>query len=139
MLMQGTLAPELQDTRWVLDRLPTVLPTGWTIVERAADGLRYFYRRPLRWPILSVIASGCTEEDGQRWIHLSCAYMDTKRLPEWDVLVRARDVVLGHDAKALQVLAPRSEHINIHRYCLHLWHCVDGDPLPDFTRGGLGL
>jgi hypothetical protein len=25
--------------------------------------------------------------------------------------------------------------VNIHPNCLHLFVCVDNDPLPDFTRG----
>lgn len=30
-----------------------------------------------------------------------------------------------------------SRHVNKHPYCLHLWRCLDGDVVPDFTRGGL--
>jgi hypothetical protein len=43
---------------------------------------------------------------------------------------------IGDGRKAIQVFAPVAEHVNIHEFCLHLWHCLDGDPLPDFTRGG---
>lgn len=28
------------------------------------------------------------------------------------------------------------KYINLHPTCLHLWHCLDGDVVPDFARGG---
>lgn len=120
--------PHLQDTSWVADRLPRLLPIGWERIQTTEDGARYLYRRSGIAPVLSVIISGCIELDGKRWIHVSCAYMGANR-----------NTLLGRDAKAIQVLAPASEHITIHDFCLHLWHCVDGDPLPDFTHGGQGL
>lgn len=31
------------------------------------------------------------------------------------------------------------KHVNKHPYCLHLWSCLDGPVLPDFTRGSDGI
>ena len=71
--------------------------------------------------------------DGKRWIHLSIAGMTGT--PMWNDLIGARDAVLGSDKKAIQILPPKKEHVNLHPTCFHLFHCLDGDPLPDFTRG----
>jgi hypothetical protein len=47
-----------------------------------------------------------------------------------------KNLFLGRERLALQVLVSESRWINIHPYVLHLWACVDGDPVPDFARGG---
>jgi len=37
------------------------------------------------------------------------------------------------------VVPPRSQYVNINPTVLHLWVCLDGDVLPDFTHGGSSL
>ena len=122
-------------SHWIWKHVPLVLPPLWRIAaEDAIDGRKW--RRPMGasqhgW---TVIMSGDTEQDGKRWIHLSTAM--THRLPNWEELTEVRDIFLGRDKRAIQVLAPAEDHININANCLHLWHCIDGDPVPDFARGG---
>lgn len=82
---------------------------------------------------LMVIVSGRTEADGRRWIHVSFSHPN--RSPTWETTVLVKKAFLG-DRKALQVLPPEAEYVNIHPYCLHLWCCLDGDGLPDFRVGG---
>ena len=47
----------------------------------------------------------------------------------------AKELFVGRDEFAYQVIPPRDQHVNIHPNVLHLWSCLDGSPLPDFTRG----
>lgn len=82
---------------------------------------------------LAVIVSGQTEQDGKRWIHVSVSHR--ARLPSWEELVLVRDQLLGQEARCLHLVSKASQHVNIHPYCMHLWYCVDGDGLPDFTWG----
>lgn len=103
-------------------------PKGWTQIGDVFNTFRNIHRH------LSLIVTACREADGRLWVHLSIAGRD--RLPTWLELVEVRDWLFGPEALAIQVLAPVSEHVNIHPYCLHLWHCVDGSPLPDFRRAG---
>lgn len=112
--------------------LPRPTPAGWTLTDRPADGAWY-----KRGDGLGAILTVATEDDGKRWVHLSVSR--AKRLPSWEDLVAARDAFLGTEALAVQVLAPNSRHINIHAFCLHLWRCLDGDPVPDFARGGTSI
>lgn len=114
---------------WVREYLPKVLPASWTVTQAGVDGC--FYSKSL--PPLWVCLSGATELDGKRWLHLSLSHR--KRLPTWEEIVEVKELFLGADAKAIQVFAPRKEWVNICKNCLHLWVCVDGDQLPDFTRG----
>ena len=105
---------------------PRVVPAGWRALTELCDGMSYTDGK------LTVIISGAREQDGRRWVHLSVSHKD--RIPAWRELRRVKDLFLGQDAKAISVLPAEREYVNLHPYVLHLWHCLDGDGLPDFTR-----
>jgi hypothetical protein len=84
---------------------------------------------------LVVIVSARVEADGKRWMHVSCSRPN--RLPTWDDLRRVKDVFIGKNRKAIQVMPPASEYVNIAKFALHLWCCLDGDGLPDFRTAGM--
>jgi hypothetical protein len=109
------------------------VPKSWDRIEIRADGAAY------RRGSLQVIFSVAKESDGEEWLHVSVCGRRGKAdfyLPSWEELVRVRNDFIGADRFAYQVLAPTSEHVNIHPYVLHLWARRDGTPaLPDFTRG----
>lgn len=109
------------------------IPLDWVPVARARDGItwRHLFNG------LSVIESAATEQDRRRWLHVSVARRD--RLPTWDELTLVKSLWIGDDQDAFQVLPRASNYVNIHPYCLHLWHCLDRNPLPDFTRGGQSI
>lgn len=112
------------------DELPRVLPPTWKLVDVVQDGAAYMHRGGLK-----VIASVATH-GGARWLHVSCSRRS--RLPTWDDLRMVKNLFVGRHRKAIQVFPAETEHVNIHPYCLHLWCCLDVDPLPDF-RGGTGM
>lgn len=123
---------EPHDPAWVDDYLPRVLPTNWRLCEDMLDGSRYESREGLR-----VIVSGMTELDGRHWLHASVSRRG--RLPSYDDLKAVKALFIGRERKAIQVFAADSEHVNLHPFVLHLWHCASGDVLPDFTQGGKTL
>jgi hypothetical protein len=84
---------------------------------------------------LLVVWSGRTEADGKRWVHVSCSR--PSRLPSWGDIREVKDAFIGRERRALQVLPPAAEYVNIHPNCLHLWHCLDGDGMPDFRIQGM--
>ena len=112
--------------------LPRVLPATWRPLRvdqmpftkwyQTTDGLR-------------VCVSMARERDSHCWLHVSISR--EKRLPSWDELKLVKDVIIGPEKTALQVLPPKSKYVNKHAFCLHLFCCLDGDVTPDFTRGGL--
>jgi len=111
--------------------LPKILPASWRAVQEAMDGRAYINA----WD-MSVIVAFSRELDGKRWAHFSIAHK--KRIPTWDELKDAKQLFLG-DLKAIQILPAKKEYVNIHLFCLHLFSCLDGDPLPDFTGGSGSL
>jgi len=111
--------------------LPKVLTASWSVAKEGADGRMYLNQ----WG-LSVIVAFSIEQDGKRWAHFSVAHK--KRLPTWDEFRDAKFMFLG-DLKAIQILPATKDYVNINPNCLHLFACLDGDTLPDFTRASGSL
>jgi len=111
--------------------LPKVLPASWYVATEGADGRAYLNA----WG-LSVIVAFSRELDGKVWTHFSMSHK--KRLPTWDEFRDAKYLFIG-DFKAIQILPAKKEYVNINPHVLHLFACLDGDPLPDFTRGSGSL
>ncbi len=82
---------------------------------------------------LRVLMDVGMEYDGKRWLHVSLSRKG--RLPSYDDMCAVKNLFIGPDKMAIQVFVPSAQHVNIHPTCLHLWHCIDGDVLPDFTQG----
>lgn len=97
-------------------------------VERREDGIRWIH---LLYP-LSVISSVNREDDGRQWLHVSFAHR--KRLPDYDEITMVKRLFIGEGKYAVMVFPPKDIHVNINPNCLHLWHCLDGHPLPEFSR-----
>jgi hypothetical protein len=113
---------------------PTVLPAAWKLHTRGSDGARY--QNVLTGAL--VIVSCSREMDGRRWVHFSMSR--PTRVPSWSELREAKDLFLGREVYAYQVLPPQTKYVNINPNVLHLWCCLDAEPpLPDFTRGTSSL
>jgi hypothetical protein len=67
--------------------------------------------------------------DGKLWAHLSVSLVD--RLPSWKELRWCKEYFLG-DRRAIQVLPPRAEYVNLHPFVLHLYAPLEHEPIPDF-------
>jgi hypothetical protein len=108
------------------DHLTHLMASGWSLVQIAADGFAARHNR------LRVICSWAKETDGKRWWHVSVTRSDGM-LPSYGDMCFVKEHFIGADRKALHIFASKDKHVNIHATCLHLWHCVDGDPLPEFS------
>lgn len=109
---------------------PRILPPAWTLVDLHEFGAAY--RSAFG---LAVIYSVCRELDGRRWLHVSMSRVN--RLPSWTDVREVKDTFIGPDRVALQVLPREADYINQHPFCLHLWHCLDGDVTPNFAAEGM--
>lgn len=71
--------------------------------------------------------------DGDEWIHASISHPN--HMPTYDEL-KAMHLAVFQGGWSYQVFTPPSDHVNIHKHCLHLFGRLDGRPcLPDFTMG----
>ena len=112
--------------------LPRPLPVDWFCVGRDDSG-GGFQRRDG----LCVIASVSREADGRRWIHVSVSWRGG-RMPTWQNLRDAKDLFIGRERIAVQVLPRQRDYYDLKGMdVLHLWSCLDGpDIVPDFRKEG---
>ena len=57
--------------------------------------------------------------NGGGWEHVSVSYPN--RTPTWDEMCRVKDIFFDEEECVVQYHPPRSEYVNFHPYCLHLW------------------
>jgi hypothetical protein len=109
---------------------PSVLPNAWRRVpsELVVEGVPA--HRWVRSDGLAVIGSVEPHSRGGRWIHVSLSR--ARHLPSWQDVRDVKDLFVGRDRIAVQVLPPEDLYVNAHKYCFHLWSCLDDPQLvPD--------
>ena len=120
--------------------LPKVLVAGWEKVQSPVPNT-VAYLNGTRG--LKVIMGLEAHEDDCNWPHLSLSGLGPisglPRIPTYSELAEMKETFMGTHCKAVMVLPPRNEWVNLNPSVLHLFCNVDRDPLPDFTRGTMNL
>ena len=70
--------------------------------------------------IVQVIAG-----DGLGWEHVSVSRQD--RCPTWDEMCQIKAMFWDEEDCVVQYHPPKSDYVNIHKNCLHLWRPTDGE------------
>ena len=73
-------------------------------------------------PRLFAIAS-----DQAGWEHVSVSRKD--RCPTWDEMCAVKDLFWTEEDAVVQFHPPRSDYVNNHPFCLHLWKPAGGSLL----------
>jgi hypothetical protein len=105
-------------------------PRGWELIMPCGDG--YAVRQ--KDGGLRVIVDCEIKADGSPWLHVSVSRKSWTPTHEDMALVK-RDFI-GDDRYAYAVFPPKTEYVNIHQHCLHLWSRLDlpdGRVLPEFS------
>lgn len=75
---------------------------------------------------IKVIAS-----DGEGWQHVSVSLVDRSMFtPNWSVMCIVKDLFWEPEDVVVQFHPRKSEYVNHHPGCLHLWRCIDGREFP---------
>ncbi len=53
------------------------------------------------------------------WDHISVSFPN--RDPSWEEMCIAKDVFFGEEERCVEYHPPRSEYVNLHKHCLHIW------------------
>jgi hypothetical protein len=80
------------------------------------NGAAFIPTRPGQMP-LKVICS-----DGAGWEHVSVSL--PHRCPTWEEMCKVKDLFWSPGDCVIQFHPPKSEYVNNHPYCLHLWRQV---------------
>lgn len=65
----------------------------------------------------------CMVSDGGGWDHVSVSLAD--RCPKHEEMEFVRELFFHDDECVVLYSVPRSNHINVHPYCLHMWRQHD--------------
>ena len=72
---------------------------------------------------LTVIAS-----DGEDWEHVSVSHV--ARTPTWAAMCYVKNLFWDMEECIIQYHPPKSQYVNCHDYCLHLWKPPVEIPIP---------
>lgn len=88
----------------------------------------------------------CIVSDGMGWQHVSVSLTNeqpgkrvfsVERCPTWDEMCFVKDQFWSDEETVIQLHPPKSEYVNQHKYCLHLWKPDAIEiPLPDSLMVG---
>jgi hypothetical protein len=62
---------------------------------------------------------------GDGWDHVSVSFSD--RCPTWEEMCMAKDVFFREDECVVQYHPAKSDYVNRHLFCLHLWKPQDAE------------
>ena len=86
--------------------------------------------------ILRIIASSGDSEIGIDWEHVSVSCRN--RCPNWTEMCYVKDLFWDAEETVMQLHPPRSQWINLHPYCLHLWRPqLEVIPMPPSITVGI--
>ncbi len=71
----------------------------------------------------------CIASEGDGWEHVSVSLYN--RIPDWQEMCFIKDIFWDEEDMVIQYHPPKSEYINFHPCCLHLWKPIGiGLPCP---------
>lgn len=66
---------------------------------------------------------------GMGWEHVSVSLRN--RCPNWPEMCFVKDLFWKPEEAVIQLHPPKSDYVNIHEYCLHMWRPLEASiPLP---------
>jgi len=76
-----------------------------------------------------LVMSSNGDGDGQGWEHVSVSMKN--RTPNWGEMCFVKDLFWTEHETVVQYHPPKSEYVNCHPYCLHMWrHKQMSIPMP---------
>jgi len=87
-------------------------------------GFNGLFRFRMGMKQLRVVAS-----EGEGWKHVSVSIEGENTPPKWDTMCAVKDLFWESEDCVVQFHPPRSEYVNFHPGCLHLWQPID-QPFP---------
>lgn len=82
----------------------------------------FFVKQTPAGPTLRIIASDGSDDEAVSygsWEHVSVSH--AMRTPTWEEMAFVKDLFWGEDECVVQFHPPKSQYVNHHPHCLHLW------------------
>jgi hypothetical protein len=76
-----------------------------------------------RYGVFIVAGMKVIASDGMGWEHVSVSRKS--RCPTWDEMCQIKNLFWDENETVIQFHPPKTEYVNNHPYCLHLWKPTD--------------
>jgi len=99
-----------------------------TIIHSEYGCLSAYLSHPAYRPTAVAIIAGWNEpaKDGRPMEHVSVSL--ARRCPTWDEMCMIKDIFWNDDECVIQFHPPKSQYVNVHPYCLHMWRKPGWEP-----------
>ena len=102
--------------------LPEILNNNrLQVAETGRDGLAAYLVHPAYKPKQMLIIASW----GGGWEHVSVSL--EKRCPTWDEMCMIKEIFWKDEEVVVQYHPAKSEYVNIHPYCLHMWRKIGSE------------
>lgn len=96
-------------------------------VSEPSDGFNGMFRFVLDGHFIRCVAS-----DGEGWQHVSVTLEREAKIPSWTMMCKIKELFWNDQDWVVQFHPAKSEYVNNHPGCLHLWRPTDAKmPTPD--------
>ena len=86
------------------------------------DGFNGMFRLTIDGCLVRCIAS-----DGMGWKHVSVSLeYQPNTCPSWKMMCKIKDIFWDEEDVVVQYHPKKSDYVNMHKGCLHLWQPFDG-------------
>ena len=79
----------------------------------------FFVQGPVKGVLLKIVSTSGLDPVAQNWEHVSVS--TEHRCPNWDEMCFVKDLFWDDEECVVQFHQPKSQYVNHHPYCLHLW------------------
>lgn len=108
----------------------TIHPTLWSDSTAGNNGFFTFYDFGLKKEVR------CLASDGEGWEHVSVSLLN--KIPSWEIMNKVKDMFWDSEDCVVQFHPPKSQYVNNHPNCLHLWRKIGYEfPLPETKLIGI--
>lgn len=89
--------------------------------------------------VINAFPVKCIASDGMGWQHVSVSIHDRPQVtPSWQIMCKVKALFWGDEDWVVQYHPAKSEYVNNHPGCLHLWRPTDAAmPTPDSILVGI--
>lgn len=75
--------------------------------------------------VLDTETIRCVVSDGEGWKHVSVSIERETKPPSWEIMCKVKELFWEDEEVAVQYHPKKSEYVNHHPGCLHLWSSTD--------------
>jgi hypothetical protein len=85
----------------------------------------FFVDGPCGRELKVIVSDGLDDGANGGWEHVSVSLQ--KRPPNWQEMCFIKDMFWGEDETVVQYHPPKSDYVNQHPHCLHLWRLLKAE------------